>query len=485
MGQALLKEVPKLKEWPHFSGEGEYDHMEFIRGIDMIEEDFELPDRLVTERLNTLLTRPAHRWYIKLLQAHRHQSWTWWKTQIMNKWANDAWRFKVEKAFESGKLNADKDKDLPWFCQQEDILTALYPEMSDIMIHRKILRQCGGDCKHAVKSRTTGQSSAENIINILEEVTTRTKIGSMSPVNLELEKFKSEQLREAEISLHLTDYQENELSSLLYDHKGAFASEKEPLRAIIGNEVDIILNIERPYPPLLRRPAYLASLKSREALETHIKELLDLSVIRKVGHNDKAEITTPVIVACNNGKSRMVRDFRALNSYTVPDRYPIPKIQIALTQISQAVYITTMDALKGFHQNVVTPRARKYLRIIVHCGVYEYLRMPFGIKNAPSHFQRMMNEIFPEELSEGWLIIYIDDIIVCSKTWEEHMYRLSRGLTKIQSVNMKISLKKCHFGFKELKALGHVVSGLSLGIDKNKVAAVLLKPMPQKKKKIQ
>ncbi|MBW0576448.1 hypothetical protein O181_116163 [Austropuccinia psidii MF-1] len=111
--------------------------------------------------------------------------------------------------------------------------------------------------------------------------------------------------------------------------------------------------------------------------------------------------------------------------------------------------------------------------------------MPFGIKNAPSHFQRMMNEIFPEELSEGWLIIYIDDIIVCSKTWEEHMYRLSRVLTKIQSVNMKISLKKCHFGFKELKALGHVVSGLSLGIGKNKVAAVLPKPMPQNKKEIQ
>ncbi|MBW0550576.1 hypothetical protein O181_090291 [Austropuccinia psidii MF-1] len=108
--------------------------------------------------------------------------------------------------------------------------------------------------------------------------------------------------------------------------------------------------------------------------------------------------------------------------------------------------------------------------------------MPSGIKNAPSHFQRMMNEIFPEELSEGWLIIYIDYIIVCSKTWEEHMYRLSRALTEIQSLNMKISFKKCHLEFKELKALGHVASGLSLGIDKNKVAAVLLKPMPQNKK---
>ncbi|MBW0522743.1 hypothetical protein O181_062458 [Austropuccinia psidii MF-1] len=74
MGQALLKEVPKLKEWPHFSGKGEYDHMEFIRGIDMFKEHFALPDRLVTARFNTLFTRSAVRWYIKLRQEHGHQS---------------------------------------------------------------------------------------------------------------------------------------------------------------------------------------------------------------------------------------------------------------------------------------------------------------------------------------------------------------------------------------------------------------------------
>ncbi|MBW0504239.1 hypothetical protein O181_043954 [Austropuccinia psidii MF-1] len=77
MGQALLKEVPNLKEWPHFSGEGEYDHMEFIRRIQMIKEEFESADRLVTARLKTLFTRSAHRWYVKLKQTHGHQSWTW------------------------------------------------------------------------------------------------------------------------------------------------------------------------------------------------------------------------------------------------------------------------------------------------------------------------------------------------------------------------------------------------------------------------
>ncbi|MBW0584587.1 hypothetical protein O181_124302 [Austropuccinia psidii MF-1] len=183
MGQALLKEVPKLKEWPHFSGEGEYDHMGFIRGLDIIKEDFELPDRMLTALFNTLFTRSAHRWSIKLRQAHGHQSWTWWKTQIINKWANYAWRIKVETAFESERFNADKDKALPWFCQQKDILTALYPDISEFMIHRKIVRPCGGDLEHAIKSRTTEQPSAIDIINILEEVTTRTRIGP-SRVNL-------------------------------------------------------------------------------------------------------------------------------------------------------------------------------------------------------------------------------------------------------------------------------------------------------------
>ncbi|MBW0537926.1 hypothetical protein O181_077641 [Austropuccinia psidii MF-1] len=126
---------------------------------------------------------------------------------------------------------------------------------------------------------------------------------------------------------------------LFYDHKEAFASDKKPLGEIIGDEVDIILNIERPYPPLLRRPAYPASPKSRKALENNIKELLALGVTKKVGHNEEVEITTPVIVAWNNGKSRMVGDFRALNTYNVPDRYPIPKKpNFPYPDISSSVY---------------------------------------------------------------------------------------------------------------------------------------------------
>ncbi|MBW0544728.1 hypothetical protein O181_084443 [Austropuccinia psidii MF-1] len=181
----------------------------------------------------------------------------------------------------------------------------------------------------------------------------------------------------------------------------------------------------------------------------------------------------------------MVGDFRALNTYTIRDRYPMPRIHETLTQLSQAKLITAMDALKDFHQNVLTENSKRLLRIMVHCGIFEYLRMTFGIKNVPSNYQTMIKTLFSQELSEGSLIIYIDDIIVCSEAWDSHLTRLKRVLQKIVQVNMKISLKKCHFPYSELKALGHVVSGLGLGIDKNKVAAVLLKPMRQAKKEMQ
>ncbi|MBW0534176.1 hypothetical protein O181_073891 [Austropuccinia psidii MF-1] len=112
----------------------------------------------------------------------------------------------------------------------------------------------------------------------------------------------------------------HELIDVLYTYNNAFASNKEPLDAIKGHEVDINLNIDRPYPPVLRRPAYPASPRAREALEKNIQELIQLGVLRKVGHNEEVEVTTTVSIAWNNDKSRMVGDFRALNTYTVPDR---------------------------------------------------------------------------------------------------------------------------------------------------------------------
>ncbi|MBW0541239.1 hypothetical protein O181_080954 [Austropuccinia psidii MF-1] len=104
------------------------------------------------------------------------------------------------------------------------------------------------------------------------------------------------------------------LIDLLFKYKNVFATGKEPLGAKIGYAVDIFLKVEKPYPPLLGRPAYPASPRASEALEVQIKELMDRGVRRKVGHNEQVEVTMPVIITWHNGKSRMVGDFRALNT---------------------------------------------------------------------------------------------------------------------------------------------------------------------------
>ncbi|MBW0497711.1 hypothetical protein O181_037426 [Austropuccinia psidii MF-1] len=272
---------------------------------------------------------------------------------------------------------------------------------------------------------------------------------------------------------------------MLRKNRPEFAIGEEPLGNIRAHDIDLYLDVERNYPPMLRRPPYPASLETRKEIEKHINELLDMNFIRKIGHSEIVEITTPVLIAWNDGKSRLCGDFRALNNYTKADRYPIPRIPHALDKLAKARYITKMGCMKGFRQNGFEQNSMKLLRIICHMGIYEYNRMPFGIKNAPADFQRMMDTIFQEEILEGWMVVYIDEIIIYSETWEEHGKFIDRVLSKFPPINLKISLKKCSFGKQELLALGHKFSGLSLEIDQNKVAAVLQNPVPTNIKEMQ
>ncbi|MBW0474066.1 hypothetical protein O181_013781 [Austropuccinia psidii MF-1] len=193
-----------------------------------------------------------------------------------------------------------------------------------------------------------------------------------------------------------------------------------------------------------------------------------MDVIRKIGHNEIVEITRSVLITWNDGKSRLCGDFSTLNNYTKSDRNSIPRILHALDKLAKAKYITKMNYMKGFHQSGFKPNSMKLLRIICHMDIYEYTRMPFLIKNAPAHFQRMMDTIFLLEILAGWIVVHIDDIIIYSETWEDHVHYIDRVLSKCTTRNLQISLKKCNFGQQQLLALGHKVSGLSLAIDQNK-----------------
>ncbi|MBW0491392.1 hypothetical protein O181_031107 [Austropuccinia psidii MF-1] len=116
------------------------------------------------------------------------------------------------------------------------------------------------------------------------------------------EEFLANQLFQAQINPSLLPKMRHDLIDVLYTYKNAFASDNEPLGAIKGNEDDITLNIDRLYNPVLRRPAYQVSPRARESLEKHIQELIQLGILRKVGHNEEVEVTTPVIISWNNDK---------------------------------------------------------------------------------------------------------------------------------------------------------------------------------------
>ena len=285
-------------------------------------------------------------------------------------------------------------------------------------------------------------------------------------------------IQEAEFGPKLSHTQQQTLKDMIHEYKDQFGLGVSPLGRINKHPVTVTLTMDKPYPPILKKSPYPASPRARVEIQKHLDELLNLGVIRKVGEDEEVGITTPVIIAWHNGKSRLCGDFRPLNTYTVPDRYPLPRIQHALQKLSKAVYITTMDVMKGFHQNLVAEGSRRFLRIIYYLGIYEYLRMHFGIKNAPAFFQRMMDLEFSEALREGWLQVYIDDLVIYHDNWEDHIKAVKQILDKCKEINMTISIKKCRFGFHEVKALCHIVSGLWIAVDQNKIAAVMDKPIP-------
>ncbi|MBW0501304.1 hypothetical protein O181_041019 [Austropuccinia psidii MF-1] len=123
---------------------------------------------------------------------------------------------------------------------------------------------------------------------------------------------------------------------MLRKNRPEFSIGEEPSGKIRGHDIEIYLDVESSYPPMLRRPPYQESLETRKEIEKHNNELLDMYVIRKIGHNEIVEITTPVLITWHDGKSRLCGDFRGLKNFTKADRYHIPMIPHALDKLKKA-----------------------------------------------------------------------------------------------------------------------------------------------------
>ncbi|MBW0505961.1 hypothetical protein O181_045676 [Austropuccinia psidii MF-1] len=163
------------------------------------------------------------------------------------------------------------------------------------------------------------------------------------------------EFREGQFSNVLTSKEKLSLLKMLRKNTPAFAIGEESIENISGHYIELYLYVERPYTPILTRPPFPASLETRKEIEKNITELLDMDAIRKIVHNEIVEITTPLLISWNNGKSTFCGDSRALNNYTKADRYSIPRIPHALDKLKKAKYITKMDSPKKIRDSILGP----------------------------------------------------------------------------------------------------------------------------------
>ncbi|MBW0548043.1 hypothetical protein O181_087758 [Austropuccinia psidii MF-1] len=174
--KVLMKEAPQLKEWQTCTGEGEFDHMSFIKTIEMLQEDYVIPDELIAEILHSFLEKSATRWYYGIRKTNGKNTCSLWKNEIITKWENDSWRYKIENAFQNSSFDPEKHKTSTLFLKQVEILNSLYAEISESIVHMIIPKKCG-ELEHSLRSRCKNPFTKKEYINELEDLVTRTKIG--------------------------------------------------------------------------------------------------------------------------------------------------------------------------------------------------------------------------------------------------------------------------------------------------------------------
>ncbi|XP_035770170.1 uncharacterized protein LOC118455412 [Neolamprologus brichardi] len=191
----------------------------------------------------------------------------------------------------------------------------------------------------------------------------------------------------------------------------------------------------------------------REAVKQHLKELLNAGVIRE---SESPYASPIVVVRKKDGSIRLCVDYRKLNARTIRDAYALPNIEETFTALSGAKWFSVMDLKSGYYQVEMAEEDKAKTAFVCPLGFYEFNRLPQGVTNAPSMFQRLMEKCVGDlNLSE--VLVFLDDLIVFSDTLEEHEVRLMRVLNRLRDFGLKLSPEKCHFFRPSVKYLGHVV----------------------------
>jgi hypothetical protein len=181
---------------------------------------------------------------------------------------------------------------------------------------------------------------------------------------------------------------------------------------------------------------------------------------------------SPILfVPKKDGTQRLCVDYRALNAVTIKNKYPLPRIDSLMDQLRKAKFFSKIDLRSGYHQMKIRPEDIHKTAFVTRYGQYEYTVVSFGLTNAPAYFMNMMNKVFMDELYKC-VVVFIDDILVFSKTAEEHEQHLRIVLRKLRQHRLYAKFSKCEFWMEEVAFLDHVLSAKGVVVDPSKIEAV-------------
>ncbi len=271
---------------------------------------------------------------------------------------------------------------------------------------------------------------------------------------------------------HLEDSKRKELQHLLSQFPALFC--QRPGRTELTQHT---IHLSTPSPS--RQRPYRVPERLVEPLKEEIKMMKELGVIEP----SMSEWSSPmVIVPKRDGSLRVCIDFRKLNAQSKFDAYPMPRVDDLLEKIGRAQYITTLDLCKGYWQVPLNPESRPYTAFRTPLGLFQFTVLPFGLHGAPATFQRLMDRVL--QGCEDWSAAYLDDVVIHSNSWVEHLQHLQQILKRIEEAGLTLNVSKCEWARQEANYLGYHLGNGQLRPQVDKVEAIRRSPQPKTKKEV-